>query len=85
MPPPSELVRRPGTLMWRLFDGSHVLEGYVADCGPLGTEFRLYFDGQFSFSGRYATTHDANVELAFHHRKALERGFEQVLPTRGAA
>jgi len=78
--PGGAIVRCPGALMWRLHDDVNVLEGYIVDCGVLGTEFRLYFNGGFSFSARYPTWEEAQLELAFQHNEALNRGFSQVFP-----
>lgn len=75
-----KIVRSPGALRWRLHDGMNVLEGFIADCGLLGVELRLYFNGSFSFSARYPTSEEAHSELAFQHAEALARGFIQVFP-----
>jgi hypothetical protein len=75
----------PGTLVWRLSDGTNTLEGYLADCGAVGVESRLCFNGSFSFSARFATFEEALAVLAFHHNGALRRGFVQVCPASSAS
>ena len=41
-----DLELRPlrGVLLWRLSDGSALLEGHLAQCGPWGVEYRLHKD-----------------------------------------
>jgi hypothetical protein len=83
---PSDRIREShGGLVWRLHDGTNTLEGYLADCGSMGVESRLCFNGSFSFSARFATLEEACAVLAFHHTGALRRGFVQVFPATSAS
>jgi hypothetical protein len=77
---PQPLARNLGVLRWRLRDGANEFEGYIADCGVMGIELRLYFNGDFSFGARYDTLAAAQAELDFHHDEAVNRGFVQVFP-----
>ena len=79
--PAGPIVRCLGAHLWRLHDQRNVLDGYIAECGVLGTELRLYFNGSFSFSVRYPTSDEAVSALAFQYNEAIKRGFIQVFPT----
>ena len=69
-----------GVLLWRLHDGSSLLEGHIARCGPWGVEYRLFHDGRFAYSQRFHSREEAIEALALRRAECLASGWRQVYP-----
>jgi hypothetical protein len=79
---PDDLGFRPlrGVLLWRLCDGSSLLEGHIAPCGPWGVEYRLFHDGRFAYSQRFNSREEAIDALATRRADYIGGGWRQVYP-----
>ena len=64
-----------GVLQWRLHRSVDVLEGYLADCGKWGTEYRLYMTGRFVISGRGESQSEAIAHLDRVYQRYRDQGW----------
>jgi hypothetical protein len=67
--------RGAGILQWRLHHGIDVLEGYLADCGKWGMEYRLHMNGKFVISGRSDSQAEAQEQLERIYRRYRQQGW----------
>lgn len=64
-----------GVLQWRLHQGIDVLEGYIADCGKWGVEYRLHMNGRFVISGRSDSQAEAQAQLERIYSRYRQQGW----------